>query len=1567
MIESTRLPNRLGAILVLLIVTALANSVQAGDSVWVRVHHAADTPALQGFAAVDSLRDYGSFQWGQVSRSELQAMQAAGLSVSASDNPFLLDLGGETFDPLDQASMSARFQPYQADPRGDFHLIQFQGPVRAEWLEQARASGMELVQYIHPFSYVVWADGISLSAARSMPEIRWAGDFLPEFRVIPEQRGFGPANEPTNILVSRHVNLRSLQSEMRSLGASILNVTPYLGHFQILEVSAPGNRYMDLGRMAGVYTIQQAIPMMSRGEMSNQAITNSNFTSNQNTVPGYADWLAATGYDGDGVIVSIIDGGIRTSHQDIVGQMSPCVSQGSPTSCTTGNDSHGTHVAGAVAGSGASGTTDAGGFLRGQGVAPGARLVQQRYASSGLAYNFGSTCTSPTGPYCTTPSGMLVLFREAQLSGALLANNSWGSSGIKIGYDIASQQVDVVTRDANPDLPGAQPVLPVWSVMNGGGTVSGACNNNSLGAPDEAKNLFAVGSSQLIPGSFPGGTVVPNPSNFFNVSGNSAHGPACDGRVGVHIVAPGCATDAPTAGSDSAYSAGFCGTSMASPVVSGALAVFIERYRDLFAADPSPAMMKAAMMGVAINMHGNQGANGQTITQTPSGIQGYGRVDLDAAVNPPYEVMYFDQETVFTSVGQDWTMRLVADDPTEPVRVMLVWTDAHGSGLAGSTPAWVNLLDLVVDADTGSYLGNQIGSDGFSQTGGTPDPRNNMEAVFLRPNQHNGAVFDVTVNAANIVADALNPHSPGSPQQDFALVCYNCLFGEDTFTLSLSETALGVCLPDSGSDDQLINVSVGALADYVGTVELSTAGVPAGVSSSIDPSSVAAPGSASWTLGISDSAAAGSYLLELIGDDGDESKSAELALLLDAFLADGPGLTSPANAATDVSLTPGFAWNAQGGAADYRFQLASDSSFDTILIDEVLDETSFVPASELDTGTEYFWRVSGNNLCGQGDWSPTFSFTTRLEPVAEFSAEEFSLEVPQNGGGSVELLISNTGTGNLVWSAATDQIDASAAGSRFSGYFDPSNWDLVNTPSGVGGSVAVAMGPPVEVVVTGGAGNGGGDTDLQIEIPADGTIHFDWGYQSTDTDEWDRGGFVVNGAFTVLAFNNTQVPFFNESRSVEVSEGDLFAFRVNTTDGLFGAGNLGITNFVFEIGVCGDELSPVDWLSISPTSGSVPADDSEAVTISVNTAGLAEGEYEGYICITTNAANAGMTPIQVNLTVTEQVLDPPQIEVEPTTLSLILDEGEQDALSFEIGNAGEADLVWQLDQSEAQCELPAWLGVDPAGGSVAGGDDQTVTVSFDADAVDPGSYQATICLVSNDPDSPLVEVEVSLQVNATIAFLEGTVQSLGYCQEDPSPANAVLVQVVGQNGSFSTTTNASGEFQLSMDAEEGPVTVTFSRAQHRPLTEADVALVAGEVSTLDVGLVLRERCARTEPETLAFSLISGQSDSSVLVLSNALGGEDLTWSLASGDGCFDPTLDDWISLSPSSGLIGWGNVRNITVSVNSEGLAQDLYEAAICLQTNDAQATELVVPLEMQVLDASIFQDRFEGDPEPEG
>ena len=1518
-------------------------------------------------------------------------------SANPSSDAFSLTLGGHSFDPLDQAG-EGLFADYQANPSGDFHLIQFEGPIRDHWFQGMRDQGIEVVQYIHPYTYIVWAAEPEVAAARNMNGVRWSGPFLPEFRVIPEQRELGREREPTNILVSRHADQRALRADLDSMGVEVLHSQPYLGHFTLLEARAAADRYMDLGRMAPVYTVQRAQPMAPRGEMSNQAIVDLDFTSNQNVVPGYDDWLSATGYDGSGVTVSIIDGGIRESHQDLQANMEDCVSQGSPTSCTTSNDNHGTHVAGGVAGNAASGTTDSDGFLRGQGVAPGAGLVQQRYQSGGLSYNFGSSCDDPDN-YCTTPSGMLVLFKEAALSGATHANNSWGSTGIKIGYDLATQQVDVMTRDARPEEPGAQPVLPVWSIMNGGGDVSGgACPDASLGAPDEAKNLFAVGSTELIPGNY-GTTTVPNPSDFFNVSANSAHGPACDGRVGVHIVAPGCGTDAPTAGSDSSYGA-TCGTSMASPVVSGALAVFIEYYRDQFGgATPSPALMKAAMMGVAANMHGQENADGGPISETPSRFQGYGRLDLDSAVNPDGNVMYFDQETVFDATGQDWSLPLIADDPDQPVRVMMVYTDAYGHGLGGDTPAWVNDLDLSVSVGGDTYLGNQIGPDGYSVAGGEADGRNNMEAVFLRADQHGGDAFDVTVFAANIAADAINPHDPQGPAQDFALVCYNCEFGDPTFSMGLDPDAIGACVPEGGSEEYAVNVDVGALGDYTGTVALSAAGEPAGVGTAFDPTSVAVPGSSELTLTIDGSASAGSGSITVSGDDGDDVIERELALVIDEPLLQGPALNAPGDGATDTTLEPEFEWDGLSDVVEYRIQVATDAGFSDLVHDEVVEETGFLVDDELDTGTEYFWRVTGINLCGDGEWSDVFSFTTRLEPEAGFSADAFAFVVAADEAASDALVISNTGTGNLTFDIDTDSPGAKAMGRGFEGDFHPDNWELVNDPAGVNGSVEVEDGPPAELFVTGGDDGTGGDTDFQIEIPMDGTITFDWGYQSTDSGCFDSGGYAINGAFTELACNSDDVPYFDETETVEVSAGDVFAFRVNTDDGLFGPGVLGVTNFDFAPAVCADDLASVPWLTATPSSGSVPEGDSDTVTVSVDSTGLANGDYIGYLCVSTNAENAPTVPMPVELTV-EGATEPtePVADVTPASFEFVVSEDGADSDTLFIANIGGGELTWAVDTAEPEAVGYRYDLVEGAEADIA----LPQGASRAAGTQAPGQAPARVAgglqphAIAGDFDEGFEDVDLLPGAGWVLQNNSDPLGASGWFQGNDEvfaahdgPDDAYIAANFANVDGAGTISNwlLTPEFELHDGTEirfwtrEPAESDWADRLQVRLSTSGASDDVGSSAS--DVGDFTELLLEINESQTVGaypnawteYTITLGDShDGHTGRVAFRYFVEDGGASGSAGDyigidsfsvtqpegpspgSCQDPATIDWLAATPDTGSTSAGESSEVAVMVDADGLAEGEYGALLCVTTNDPDSALVEVPVSMTVLDGDLGQ-----------
>lgn len=761
------------------VASAFAQS-QATAGSWLRVE--ATRAQLAGSLGRDAgAIDYGRFQWVSAASVDAVALRAAGFAVTDVVDPFVLDLGGLRFDPIQSAPASTR----DASGGHDWQIVQFDGPAKPEWLDGLRGAGLEVAQYVHPYAYVVWGDATQRAAASAGAHVRWAGAFAAEFRLHPDQRALGPAVRQTMALVSRHADAAVWQADLAARGGTLKSATPLDTHFVVVEFDAPGSAYADIAAIPGVYTVQ-AVPTDGgpRGEMNGQSIVGGYGAGPAYTVvPGYPAWLAALGYNGAGVIAAVVDGGVRTTHQDLASQMSPCVSAGgTPTTCTTSNDSHGTHVASAIAGIGTP-TALLNGFIRGQGIAPGAKVVQQRY-NAFLGGGSGGMITN----------GMLTIYKESSLSSAVLTNNSWGPGGSPVGYNIPTQQVDIVARDANPDVPGNQQILNVWSVMNGNGDGSGACAPSALGSPDEAKNLFAVGSTKMQNNS---GAQL---SSIFDISSNSAHGNACDGRRRPDIVAPGCSTDSATGTSNTSY--GFmCGTSMASPVVTGAASVFIEKYRAEHAgATPSPALVKAAFTAVATNLEGFRDADNRVMGHRPDRFQGYGRIDLDATVNAAEPMFSIDQSELFTTTGQAWTRSLTAADPTRPIRVMLAWTDAKGHGLGGTTPAWVNNLDLAVTTSSGTFLGNVVGTDGWSATGGTADDKNNLEGVFLSPAQHGGSV-QITVTAANIAGDALNPYTPGTPAQDFALVCYNCqeqaILGTADLGLSLAASPSTVTVGDT--------------------------------------------------------------------------------------------------------------------------------------------------------------------------------------------------------------------------------------------------------------------------------------------------------------------------------------------------------------------------------------------------------------------------------------------------------------------------------------------------------------------------------------------------------------------------------------------------------------------------------------------------------------------------------------------------------------------------------------------------------------------------------------------------
>jgi serine protease AprX len=395
----------------------------------------------------DQVIDYGSFLWATLTPDQAAALDAADITYEPIVDAFTLDLGGERFDPLVEMPPFALPGIQQTDPLSkDLRLVQFKGPIKNEWLSGLEANGLEIVQYIHPFTYIVWGTLPSLEGASRAGEVRWTGGFAPQYRLLLVNRVLPEASLVVNVLLYRGADVDSLISSIQLLGAELISSADMDQTLAIAQFEAPGSLLGAIAALPGVYSVQP-VPTNGgeRGEMSNQ-VNAGNYDGTNLAFPGYKGWLENLGLSGGGVIIANVDSGVDDNHPDLVNNMLPCTGS----SCAGNTQSnHGTHTAGIMAGDGSSGVLDIRGFLRGLGVAPGANLVEQLY--------------NPTYTYA---NGMLTLMKQSYANGASLSGNSWGPSGTPLGYDADTRQVDVGVRDTDPVTPGDQSLSYVLSIMN---------------------------------------------------------------------------------------------------------------------------------------------------------------------------------------------------------------------------------------------------------------------------------------------------------------------------------------------------------------------------------------------------------------------------------------------------------------------------------------------------------------------------------------------------------------------------------------------------------------------------------------------------------------------------------------------------------------------------------------------------------------------------------------------------------------------------------------------------------------------------------------------------------------------------------------------------------------------------------------------------------------------------------------------------------------------------------------------------------------------------------------------
>jgi serine protease AprX len=660
--------------------------------------------------------------------------------ISAAPHEPQLRLHRANFDAR-TVQPTAPTSTFAAAASGPYAIIQFHGPVTVADRVALEQTGVILLEYLPDFAYLVQGSADPLAAAARLPQVYARTPFTLADKLAPAllralARGeteFGPlqiAGWPDDA-----------GRLARDLQAVAMNDPTTLNATQLLQVaSLESVRWIEPRgnpRLLNDYAraIMQVDPVWQNRQLF-----------------------------GAGQVIAVADSGLDTGEMntlspDFAGRI-VATHVLSPTGDLGDNFGHGTHVAGSVAGAGVQSGANpaqheyAGSFA---GVAPEASLVIQAFE------------VLPDGSITGLNPDYYSLFEQAYVDGARLHTNSWGDLTGPItdtaaaygGYPYGSQRTDQFLWE-HPDMTiffaagnsGQDGTPDALGLCTDG---DGVVDPDSLLAPGTAKNIITVGATEsnrsdsglgatpwiLLSLCFLTSPIVLDPlaDNANGMAAFSSRGPADDGRVKPDIVAPGTniisnKSHYPGATSlwgdhetnpDYVYSGG---TSMATPLTAG-MGVLVRQWlttRGL--TNPSAAAVKATLLNTTYDLAPGQYGSGLTQEipfERPNSVAGWGRADLGFIEAPTPYTFWIDDHTAGLVTGQvveythTETQPLNVITSTQPLRVMLVWTDPPASLSAAAQ--LVNDLDLVVTGPEGAiYYGNNII---------TGDRTNNVEGVII--------------------------------------------------------------------------------------------------------------------------------------------------------------------------------------------------------------------------------------------------------------------------------------------------------------------------------------------------------------------------------------------------------------------------------------------------------------------------------------------------------------------------------------------------------------------------------------------------------------------------------------------------------------------------------------------------------------------------------------------------------------------------------------------------------------------------------------------------------------------
>jgi hypothetical protein len=699
-------------------------------------------------------------------------------SVAWASEPLLLQWG--TIDTASDAAQaesaalkaavakkaSAARKTAAAESRAAY-VVQFPGPVADEWRAWLE-SATQVRGYLPEFAYLVWATPSEMDSIAANENVFWTGEWKKAYktvRAIPSSaKSTASASEArwmqVGSLLTGDDGAADLRARLEALPAEVRSAFPRIDGSSAVAFLTDAQ----IDKVAAWPDVEWIEPKL-RPRLFNDQASRTNMMNVSNVWKSLSS--GGLGLTGSGQIVAVADtgcdmGSTSDTHADFAGRILAGYgwTNGAYKSSASWMDvdSHGTHVCGSVLGSG---SKSSGQY---KGMAYEAQLVMQ-----GMWEDLGGL-----------PDHTAAMLKQAYTAGARIHSDSWG-----YGTNYAGAYVyDSVYSDGY--MWTNQNFIMVIAAGNDGidKNSDGIIDAGSVTAPGTAKNCLCVGAAEnyRTNGGYAASTYGARWSSDYpadpiksdkisqtkspqGIVAFSSRGPTLDGRFKPDIVAPG--TDIISVRSRASDDTGWGlnsantnyiymgGTSMATPLTSGALALVRQWLVDRQGIDePMAALMKALLINGARDMTPGQYGTNQylEVTARPDRSQGFGHVNLYNSLEPGDGNFLVFATNKLTTSANFTTNIAVGQANAGTYRLTLVWQDYPGS--SGGAKNLVNDLDLTVTSPSGTvYYPNNL--TGLDHT-------NNVE--FIEFTASETGTYAVKVNGYSVSKTSPNGGQP------FALV-----------------------------------------------------------------------------------------------------------------------------------------------------------------------------------------------------------------------------------------------------------------------------------------------------------------------------------------------------------------------------------------------------------------------------------------------------------------------------------------------------------------------------------------------------------------------------------------------------------------------------------------------------------------------------------------------------------------------------------------------------------------------------------------------------------------------------